>query len=287
MNSEETIDLLRKCRRSDIQSVSTRIGDLDNEVRWDLINKAVSLVDNDLMLFMHVPKTGGTTFGETLAEDQVAHVVSADAALHMFLHQIFSVLNARDEKKILVRAHHPLSLFLKIDPARVSDFFTAYRDPVDVHVSNINMIVRRFSSYLDDSGPESLNEGEREFCRGWEASLGGVPDLSPDGALGIARSDVYLERMGSVFTKFFNVDNWRELVLSGRLAVIDFRKFDDVFLALFGYEAPPERKNVSDSKVIRRSDLAGADMAKLVGVDGSICGFLSSNLSSPASFRTF
>ena len=258
MLTQKLLEQLKFCDRTDIQNSNHFSQPILVDERWLLLKKIIEEKENRVLLFMHIPKTGGTTFGETLAEDGVAHVVSVDAEHTMFLNQVYSFIHDTSLKPIVIRAHHSLSTILKSGISISSNgqvtFISAYRNPVDVHISNVNMIIQRLNHYYM---PEITTPTDIiEFCENWINRLNIKDRESIPSGYDIISSLDYANHMGNIYSTFLNHHSWQELVNCNKLKFIHYTSFDEVFMSVFNYSKPPKRKNVMETNHLQRSNLS-------------------------------
>jgi len=227
--------------------------------------------------FLHVPKTAGTTLGVSLQSDKKANVVSVDAPVKEFLNHVKIVKKERDkEKVILTRAHHPFHILRKADVLdSFSSIFSAYRDPIAIHISNVNMIMSRLEKF---NNKVSIKEPELSFCKKWDHILKSkniVFQNTKEVALQIINSNEYIKEMGNLYYKFFGDCTEEELKL---ISFIDYRNFDDVYTKIFFYNDVPNRLNVGTNKIISYSDLNNNIIEKLIEKDKFIIDYIQNNL---------
>lgn len=253
--------------------------------RWMLYSAILELKSLSAVHFLHVPKTGGTTFGETLGKDGKAIIISLDSLPETFYRQLLRLKAASSKSLIISRAHHGLSLVLKSNCIKhIRLIFTAYRDPIDVHISNVNMIMRRIASYNDGVDMPHI---EKTFCRHWLNTFNNSFENTKTFAHIIIVSKEYQDEMQGIYSQLFNVRGWEELIYSNKLAAIPSTLFDDMFVEVFGYESPPVRKNVSKSPILERADLDEKIFSKLIQRDEKITKFLSKHLIEPSDLKKY
>lgn len=253
--------------------------------RWMLYSTILELKSLSTVHFLHVPKTGGTTFGETLGKDGKAIIISLDSLPETFYRQLLRLKAARSKSLIISRAHHGLSLVLKSNCIKhIRLIFTAYRDPIDVHISNVNMIMRRIASYVDGANMPDI---EKTFCEHWLEKLDNSFENTKTFARIIITSKEYQDEMQGVYSQIFNVRGWEKLFYSNKLAVIPSMLFDDMFVDVFDYGSPPVRRNVSKSPILERADLDEKVFSKLIQRDEKIIKILSKHLIEPKELKKY
>ncbi|WP_290653986.1 hypothetical protein [Idiomarina sp.] len=282
----QIIDSLKNCHRNNILEGEKCDIELSIPERWELIREVLNNKKNKILLFMHIPKTGGTTFGERLAEDGVACVLSADADDKTFLEHLFYLIHADQSRPVVVRAHHSLRTFLgsgiDLSNSNKVTLISAYRRPIDVHISNVNMIVERLRLFYKD--PKSLPNNVRDFCELWVSRLG-VTDV-PTG-YEVISSSAYIDNAAGLFSNFFNLDSWRELILSRVLKVINYTDFDQIFTEAYGYSKPPSRKNVMSINYLSKDDVDVDTKMRLTSKDEPYSKFIEANLSEAKDICSF
>lgn len=272
-----------------IKDICNGLPPLDIEARWILVLHLLRCSNRCANHFLHIPKTGGTTFGEVLAFDRRAAVISVDSDPGTFLGQLRSATYSDPSLPVLTRAHHPYSSVQRgIDEGLVQLVFTAYRDPVSLHVSNVNMIMRRINMFL--SCREKLTPLEVQFCHQWMDRMnkfGRCFEDTPQFAKELLLSDYYLQWMGSIYSKFFDTQQSIESVRKGQTKVIFYRDFDEMFTDVMGYETKPERRNVSDRSYIDISGLSAEEAGRFVGEDREIVAILKSSFVKPIELKPY
>lgn len=277
---------IKGARVADLDSISDSASLINNKQRWKLVDLIIAGRESAAIIFIHVPKTGGTTFGETLAEDKKADVISVDAPIRTFVRQVYSASKSEGDRYILIRSHHPLSLFSATNVFRDgAGIISAYRDPLEIHTSNVNMIMSRIKKYL--TSPESLSFSVREFSKRWIDELGFCPEQSRAGAMAVIDSNAYSARMSGIYSRFFDADGAKELIEKGRIFVASHDKFELILCSVFGYESIPERKNVSDVRFIVPSDVDSVTESRLCSEDNQISRILRANLRDPKKVNVF
>lgn len=251
--------------------------------RWLFLSEIFKQKSISPVHFLHVPKTGGTTFGETLGQDKKALIISADAQSATLARQIMRLVNAPENSFVLTRAHHSLKV---LDQAQCLSLFSliisSYRDPLAVHVSNVNMIVRRLARFINK---EKMPEAELAFCQEWQAALKNQFRNSQEFAIELLKSDAYAQKMGTIYHRFYNLTGWNKLIRHKKLVVIASSSFDKMFTDVFDYPSPPKRKNVSDNPILNVRDIQKENYQHLIESDQSIIQFLESNLVEPKDIK--
>ncbi|HEY9041766.1 MAG TPA: hypothetical protein VIN66_06250 [Rheinheimera sp.] len=261
--------------------ITVEIEQLSLAERWMLLQHVLNETKRVAFNYLHIPKTGGTSLGETLANDKHVDIVSVDALPVVFARQISRLYNTT-QLPVMVRAHHSLQFSaLLIAKGLFTTSFLTYRNPIDIHVSNINMIIRRLVAY--EAG-EVLTEPEIQFCREWLSKLTtGFADTEQF-AVKLANSDAYLQAMGNIYARNLNTANWQKLVKQKSLLVLDTSDIDRVFNRVFKYEKVPLRKNVSHDKWLTVDCLTPEVKQRLQSKDVKVVDFLNRHLSDADEF---
>lgn len=266
--------------REQLISVLTPLSTLE---RWIFLTECLKQKQSNVLHFLHIPKTGGTSFGETLGQDKKAVIISVDALPETFAGQIMRFQRAKPEELVVTRAHHSLKL---VEMSGCLEFIslvlTAYRNPLEVHISNVNMIMRRVANYVKGS---QMPAAEKIFCEQWLQDFSEPFTETKAFAIRLLKSDIYRKRMGGIYSLFLKGSSWKKLHRKGKLVVIASEKFDAMFTDVFDYQVLPERKNVSLAPMISVSDIAPSSLASLVKNDKSISVFMDSNLVEPKDLR--
>ena len=253
--------------------------DLSPFERWVLLEKGLRGSRNPVLHFLHVPKTGGTTLTAALAADRRFLVVSVDGPPDVFIRQIRGILESRERKLVFIRAHHGWSLVRQSGAAGHVDFaFTTIREPAAIHASNANMIVRRIQRLV---GGQSQSQEEREYATRWLDIMQGRHGEDSRFAVEILSTPEYRREMGGVYSTMFDVPDWKDDVLGGRLLCIDMEQLDRFFAEGFGYVQPPPRKNVSTDGPLATDQIPAAILDPLIDPDLEIFRFLSESKVAP------
>lgn len=257
----------------------------NNAQRWFLLNALLNNANKTALNFLHIPKTGGTSFGESLAYDNHVDIVSVDASPDVFFTQLVQLVYQQgneQEKPVLIRAHHSLlysATFLTGNLPNLS--FFSFRDPIDIHVSNVNMIMRRLKAFSDGV---LQNEPERLFSERWLALLNGTFSANNDFAQKIIASKAYQQEMGGIYSRNFDSFDWENRLKSKQLFAIKAEDIDYVFFNAFGYTQLPARRNVSDVKWLAVSDLSEKNKCDLLGRDYRVVEKIKQHLCSGSEF---
>lgn len=247
--------------------------------RWEFINALLALKPNPAFHFLHVPKTGGTTFGETLGRDRKVIILSVDASADTLAKQVVRFANTDNQSLVMTRAHHSLALVYNSGcHQRFKLMLSAYRSPASIHISNVNMIMRRVQRY---TSRKSQPEAEREFSEVWLSSLRSPFEYNAAYAHQLLTSDHYRQQMGGIYQRFFNSRDWQSLVHKSQLLVIDSQDFDVLLTQGFGYKKAPDRRNVSIQPLLTKNDVSKKEIEPLIAPDREIASFLEQRLSRP------
>lgn len=247
--------------------------------RWEFISALLSLKPDPAFHFLHVPKTGGTTFGETLGRDRKVIILSVDASADTLARQVVRFASSDNQTLVMTRAHHSLALVYNSGcHQRFRLMLTAYRPPASIHISNVNMIMRRIRRY---TSRKSQPASEREFSEEWLSTLPSPFEYNAVYAQQLLTSDHYRQKMGGIYQRFFNSRDWQSLIRKNQLLVVDSRDLDVLLTKGFGYEKPPERRNVSLQPLLTTSDVSERDIEPLIAPDRDVATFLKQNLSCP------
>lgn len=260
------------------EELSDIISNLSLFERWQLLRCFLEKKQSIVFHFLHVPKTGGTTFGETLSKDKKTVTISVDAAPLTLAKQLIRLVNASPTELVLTRAHHGLALAYDSGCAESFKFiFSAYREPKAIHISNVNMIMRRLNNALNTL-PE--NESEQLFCKFWQKNLPSKFEYTQEFALKLLLSSAYRREMGQVYTRFYNVSvsRWRKLIRKKQLLILPSEQFDHVFTEVFNYEKLPPRKNVSSNPLLTGIDVQDEQCSHLITTDSTITSYLEKHL---------
>lgn len=249
--------------------------DLSDWDRWCLLYAVLSRRSFRVLHFLHVPKTGGTTLTAALNADPRFQVVSVDAPEHLFLRQLQVVARLLEPKTVLVRAHHGISLAMDSGVHELAKLaLTTIRDPVEIHVSNANMIGRRIACLLEG---QKQGQEEKEYAMRWLDVMEGDFEPTAEFSLSILASPAYKCEMGQVYSKMFDHPRWRALVRNRRIMVLDKEQLDEVMIGAFGYPVAPMRRNVDESGQLTPSLIPSRLKAELMQGDGKIFEFLKQN----------
>jgi len=261
-------------------SVVKRSGS-DNRVdRWHLVKDISEKRGLSIKHFLHVPKTGGTTFAESLLSDGKALIVSVDAEREVFERHLSLLRSAKPGDRIITRSHHPYSVLEVAGMINHVDLmFSAYRDPVDLHISNVNMIMRRVSWYL--SGAENIPSSIRRFCIEWLERFEVDYSDTKEFARQLIFSKAYLDYMGSIYSKYYNTDEAIAALRGGGIKVIYFTDFDDMFTFVMGYDCPPKRKNITKISYLDRKEFSDEEVGLLIGKDRGLLSDICSAMVKP------
>ena len=247
--------------------------------RWVLLQRVLSASAHPALHFLHVPKTGGTTLTAALAADRRFLVVSLDGRRDSFIQQLRKVFKDDQGKLVFIRAHHGLSLVRQSGVADQVQFsFTTIRNPAAIHASNANMIVRRIQCL---TGKQVQSPEEREYAMRWLNTMQGRHDDDTQFAVDVLAMPEYLAEMGAVYSKMFDVPDWKEEVRSGRLLCFDLEQLDRLFADGFGYDTPPVRKNVSTDGPLHAGQIPDGILDPLIETDLEIFRFLADSRSDP------
>ncbi|WP_171210286.1 MULTISPECIES: hypothetical protein [unclassified Ruegeria] len=237
--------------------------------RWKLVSEILDLLpDAPASLFIHVPKTGGTTLGESVARNNLRNVVSCDAEDKEFLSMLRACCVAPNEMGILFRAHHPYgTIFKNNDESRFDFIFSSFRDPLSVHISNVTMILERLDKYY-----RGLDQGQgvQKFCEIWDRVIveGELKfNNSSECAVAILASPHYVKTMAGVYDKFFGRCSDEQL---RNVTFFDYRQFDTFMVQRFGFETPPERRNVAQNRKLEIQDIPSMVSQTLLEKDEQI-----------------
>lgn len=269
----------------DNDAISHLAANLSNSSRWEIVGSLMNRKQLSACHFLHIPKTGGTTFGESLASDNKALVISVDSDSMTFIRHIKSVIHANPDHLVVTRAHHPYSLISNlVDNGTIKLVFSAYRDPVDLQVSNVNMIMRRMHKYLTGEG--SLSKWESEFCKQWLARFERPYENTSDFARELLLSQSYIRYMGSIYSKFLNTKKALEGIRTGKIKMIDSTDFDGMFTDVFDYESTPPRRNVSSTSYIDKASLTVEERMTIIGSDNEIIDLIKENFVKPSDLKS-
>ncbi|WP_426415792.1 hypothetical protein [Aestuariirhabdus sp. LZHN29] len=256
---------------------------LSDAERWLLVKECLRQKPSNALHFLHIPKTGGTSFGETLGQDKKAVIISVDALPETLAGQLLRFSNTDEKMLVITRAHHSLKVIENSGCLEhISLVLTAYRNPAEVHVSNVNMIMRRVSNYIDGQG---MLKAERIFCKEWLENFPMKFSNTKEFAKCLLRSDVYRDRMGKVYSLFLLGSCWKKMIKSKELFVISSDSFDDLFVDVFDYAVLPTRKNVSVSPMLTLEDFDAKCLSGLVAGDEALAEFLKDSIVKPAQIR--
>jgi hypothetical protein len=90
-------------------------------------------------IFIHVPKTAGSSVNTILATDKIV-LTNQDPSDFMKISLLYA--NERPVESIYISGHRPLSLYENnIDLTEVNSIFTVVRDPIDLAISFFNFAV--------------------------------------------------------------------------------------------------------------------------------------------------
>lgn len=245
--------------------------------RWVLLEQVLNASGHAALHFLHVPKTGGTTLTTALAADRRFLAVSLDGARDELIQQLRGILEDKQGKVVFIRAHHGLSMSWQSGVAdRVDLSFTTIRDPAAIHASNVNMILRRIQCLI---GEQPQSPEDREYASRWLKILQGRHDKDIQGAVEILATPEYRQEMGSVYSKMFDVPDWKAEVQSGRLLCFDMEQLDRLFADGFGYDKLPARENVSTDGPLGADQIPRAILDSLIEDDRKIFRFLADSKS--------
>jgi hypothetical protein len=256
------------------------VAQLDVARRWELVCLLIKKTGCKAAHFLHVPKTGGTTLCEALAERGSARVIYVDSDPLTFASHLKSACCAESQAPILTRAHHPHSVMEKVFSTGLIDLvFSSYRDPVSLHISNVNMIMRRMNLYF--STPSRLTEWETRFCTTWQGRFESDYENTDSFAKRLLLSDSYIRHMGSIYNKLFNTGEAVTSIAKKQIKIIYYKDLDSVFTNMTGDCAVPERRNVSDNTRVIESELSSEERARIIGNDDGILGLIRKFLVGP------
>ena len=147
-------------------------GEYQKEVRERLLN---AIPEKQRLVFIHVPKCAGTDLIENLTrsyprlyEDLSKSQWTSTTNLLLCLRDLARQLDKSDS--IFVHGHVPLNWYLERQLCRFTDrFFTVVRDPLEIMVSQVNYVFKRFYEaprcLLPDSREWADLLGIKEFDR--------------------------------------------------------------------------------------------------------------------------
>jgi hypothetical protein len=122
--------------------------------------------------YIHIPKTGGTSIGESIEKSEMMSVVSIDDEFQRFLTQLSNALKNKDLRPIFTRAHYPYIYLMAAKYLQHCEkVFTTIRCPFEIAVSNAYMIARRV---LSNQYPLALMSKDfdinvsLEECKKWD-----------------------------------------------------------------------------------------------------------------------
>lgn len=158
----------------------------------------------NFVYFYHVPKTAGSTISETLETRVGVPVISVDATKETFIRHVKRALSSASQHKIFVRSHLAfpnVETALRSDNCRLK--FSVFRDPLNVHISNAKMILRRVNIHRT-TGHD--NQGVREFSEYWDERLTNLDIDNFDTAVSIEKlliSEAYKTIYQNIYTGYF------------------------------------------------------------------------------------
>jgi len=248
--------------------------------RWLLLNSFFEKIELRPIHFLHVPKTGGTTLGETLGADKKITVISVDARIGIFLKMLVNASRFGAERGVLTRAHHPFGLIKNSGClSRIKLIFSGYRDPEKIHMSMINMIMRRLKSYY---AGEELKHDVRIYCERWVNNIEKEFTYDENFALAVMKSEYYKREASGIYSKFFQDCTASDL---DKICFLNSADFDEIFVKVFDYEQPPPRRNVSDERILNEGNYDVETMKSLVAEDDAIVKEIRRRLISPTELR--
>lgn len=248
--------------------------------RWAIVNRFIRERNVAPVHFLHVPKTAGTTFIETLERDARCLVISVDAPFGVMLHHIRRAYNGSDSLPIITRSHHT-HRFLKQNAVldQSSSIISYYRPSLAIHLSNVNMIMSRMNRFYNDA---EQGVGEKEFCKNWDVNLKKLKiDFNNDvqTAKNIIESELYSIEMSGIFNKYFSSCTEDEM---RNIFFFSYRDLDNVFKVFFDYDDAPRKRNVSESKILSENDISPILAKSLCHQDSEIEAKIQSLILTPA-----
>lgn len=237
--------------------------------RWEILQRALTLLPRaKLDIFIHVPKTGGTTLGQNLSSQHLRNVVSCDAPNTVFFQLLRQCFVTPNPQGILARGHHGYTtIFSQIDRAQCASVFSVFREPLDIQVSNINMIARRMRKFY---AGEDQGLSTNQFCENWHAFFQDQKrpfQESAEFCIWLASTELYQRTMGGIYDKFFGACTDEEL---RSIRFVELHAFDAFVVDMFQFAAPPPRLNQTDNSLFLTEHLSDTVRAQLTAADAPI-----------------
>lgn len=249
---------------------------------WRLLSKIKTLSpDTPFIYHYHIPKTGGTSIFANLLDTTSWIPFNTDQETEILIGKInaFRELNRSGSPKLFGRSHNNANSLARFHANTIYDqAFSFYRDPMSIHISNMNMIVSRILCLQSGVTPRQSDIGR------WTIKWINILNLSADSdsfeiVEKLLASEDYILEYSSILSKYFPVSPYelKRWLNSWKLLILDMKLLDGFQSLVFNIQSPKIRNQIK-TEYITRDMIGGSSRRRLIGNDARMADALQSVL---------
>jgi len=221
---------------------------------WEFLKEMRYSASIPVAYHLHIPKTGGTSIFGNLLKSTLWCPMNTDSASPESLASIRKRVEEGAKLKIYARSHNTVPTLKRMGVMHIpSVMFTVYRDPLEIQISNANMVGSRVNKYFSGALPKETNEGR--WTEKWISTLGCTPSTDiRTVALAAIRSPAYREQYSDILCRYFGDVSSFERLASSLLLTISLPELSGFMEEVFQIKSVV-RLNESDAPWVTADDL--------------------------------